>query len=39
MAELRLAQGFRFINYGLDHFVLLDGMRAIRALARQWTEG
>ena len=39
MAELRLAQGFRFINYGLDHFVLLDGMRAIRELARQWTEG
>ena len=39
MAELRLAQGFRFINYGLDHFVLLGGMREIRELARQWTEG
>ena len=37
MAERRLAQGFRFINYGLDHFVLLGGMRAIREQARQWT--
>jgi 2-keto-3-deoxy-L-rhamnonate aldolase RhmA len=36
MVERRLAQGFRFINYGLDHFVLLGGMRAIREQARQW---
>lgn len=39
MVERRLAQGFRFLNYGLDHFVLLDGMRAIRAQAEQWVKG
>jgi 2-keto-3-deoxy-L-rhamnonate aldolase RhmA len=38
-AERRIEQGFRFINYGLDHFVLLGGMQEIRALARQWTGG
>jgi len=39
MAERRIGQGFRFINYGLDHFVLLGGMREIRELAREWTGG
>jgi len=39
IAERRLAQGFRFINYGLDHFVLLGGMGAIRDQARVWTSG
>ncbi len=39
MAERRIQQGFRFINYGLDHFVLLGGMREIRELARAWTGG
>ncbi len=39
IAERRLAQGFRFINYGLDHFVLLGGMGAIRAQARAWSSG
>jgi len=34
--ERRLAQGFRFINYGLDHFVLLGGMGAIRDQTRAW---
>lgn len=31
IVEKRIAQGFRFINYGLDHFILMDGMRTIRA--------
>ena len=39
IAERRLAQGFRFINYGLDHFVLLGGMGAIRDQARAWSSG
>lgn len=39
IAERRLAQGFRFINYGLDHFVLLGGMRAIRDQTRAWAKG
>jgi 2-keto-3-deoxy-L-rhamnonate aldolase RhmA len=33
--EQRVAQGFRFIQYGLDHFVLMDGLRAIRATAEK----
>jgi 4-hydroxy-2-oxoheptanedioate aldolase len=37
--ERRLAQGFRFINYGLDHFVLLGGMGAIRDQTRAWANG
>jgi 4-hydroxy-2-oxoheptanedioate aldolase len=37
--ERRLAQGFRFINYGLDHFVLLGGMGAIRDQTRAWAGG
>jgi hypothetical protein len=36
IAERRLAQGFRFLNYGLDHFVLLGGFGAIRDQARRW---
>ncbi len=39
IAERRLAQGFRFINYGLDHFVLLGGMGAIRDQTRAWASG
>jgi 4-hydroxy-2-oxoheptanedioate aldolase len=39
IAERRIAQGFRFINYGLDHFILMGGMREVRALAREWTGG
>ncbi len=38
MAERRLAQGFRFINYVLDHFVLLGGMGAIRDQTRAWAD-
>jgi 4-hydroxy-2-oxoheptanedioate aldolase len=38
VAEKRVAQGFRFINYGLDHAIVLDGMRAIRALAERWSK-
>jgi 4-hydroxy-2-oxoheptanedioate aldolase len=39
IAQRRLAQGFRFINYGLDHFVLLGGMGAIRDQTRAWADG
>src|SRR5262249_52796875 len=38
VAERRVKQGFRFINYGLDHAIVLDGMRQIRALTRSWTK-
>jgi 4-hydroxy-2-oxoheptanedioate aldolase len=37
MVERRIAQGFRFINYGLDHFALLEGFGAIRAHAERWS--
>lgn len=37
IAERRLAQGYRFINYGLDHFALLGGFGEIRGHAERWT--
>ena len=37
IAEQRVRQGFRFINYGLDHAIVLDGMRKIRALSDAWS--
>lgn len=37
IAERRIAQGFRFINYGLDHFALIGGMRQIREQAAGWS--
>ena len=36
IVERRLAQGYRFLNYGLDHFVLLGGFGAIRDQVRRW---
>ena len=38
LAERRVAQGFRFVNYGLDHAIVLDGMRQIRSLIQGWTK-
>lgn len=38
IAEKRVAQGFRFINYGLDHAIVLDGMRKIHAATQGWTK-
>jgi 4-hydroxy-2-oxoheptanedioate aldolase len=38
IAERRLAQGCRFLNYGLDHFVLLGGFGEIRDQARRWAQ-
>jgi 4-hydroxy-2-oxoheptanedioate aldolase len=38
IAERRLAQGYRFLNYGLDHFVLLGGFGEIRDQARRWAQ-
>jgi 2-keto-3-deoxy-L-rhamnonate aldolase RhmA len=35
-AARRIAQGFRFINYGSDSGVLLAGMRALREHTRGW---
>jgi len=35
--ERRIAQGFRFINYGLDHFGVLEGFGTIRAHAERWS--
>ena len=37
IALRRLAQGFRFINYGLDHTLLLAGMREVRAQTLAWS--
>jgi 2-keto-3-deoxy-L-rhamnonate aldolase RhmA len=37
IAERRIAQGFRFINYGLDHTLLLSGMREVRAQTLAWS--
>lgn len=30
MAEKRIAQGFRFINYGLDHAIMMAGLAALK---------
>lgn len=35
--ERRLAQGYRFINYGLDHFSLMNGMAEIKAEVDGWS--
>jgi 4-hydroxy-2-oxoheptanedioate aldolase len=35
IADRRQAQGYRFLNYGLDHFVLLGGFGEIRDQARR----
>ena len=37
VAERRIAQGFRFINYGLDHTLLVAGMREVRAQTQAWS--
>lgn len=31
MAAKRIAQGFRFINYGLDHGIMMAGLKALKA--------
>lgn len=38
IAERRIAQGFRFINYGLDHTLLVEGLGAIRARTVAWSQ-
>ena len=35
-AELRRAQGFRFLNYGVDSIILASGFREIRADIEGW---
>lgn len=35
MADRRIAQGFRFINYGLDHAILMAGMAGVAAHANK----
>lgn len=36
IASKRVEQGFRFINYGLDHVVLMNGLKEVKALADKW---
>jgi len=31
MAAKRIAQGFRFLNYGLDHGIMMAGLKALKA--------
>ncbi len=35
--ERRLAQGFRFINYGLDHFAVMNAMTEIKKQVDGWS--
>lgn len=36
MAQRRIAQGFRFINYASDHLVVMTGMRELVSHTREW---
>lgn len=39
IARRRLEQGFRFINWGLDHHCIVEGLGAVLATCRRWVAG
>lgn len=39
IARRRLEQGFRFINWGLDHHCVVEGLGRVLATCRSWTAG
>ena len=39
IAKRRLEQGFRFINWGLDHHCVVQGLGQVLATCRSWTAG